>query len=70
MKVYGTTDGLFAERDGQLRRLAADVTWDLVLGHLNPHAYLDHEFRHGAPAASLPPVTAPITAPQKSGRPA
>jgi 2-dehydro-3-deoxy-D-arabinonate dehydratase len=65
MKVYGTTDGLLAERDGQLRRLAADVSWDLVLGHLNPHAYLDHEYRHGTPADSLSSATAPIAPPQE-----
>ena len=65
MKLYCTSDGLFAERDGELRGLAADVTWDLVLGHLNPHAWLEHEFRHAAPAGSLPPLTAPVTSPQE-----
>ncbi len=65
MKVYATTDGLFAEREGQLRRLAAELTWDQVLGHLNPHALLDHEFRHGASAGSLPPLVAPIASPQE-----
>jgi 2-dehydro-3-deoxy-D-arabinonate dehydratase len=65
MKLHSTTDGLLAERDGQLRRLA-DVTWDAVLRHDDPVAFLKE---HYAGAAShtgpLPPLVAPIVAGQE-----
>jgi 2-dehydro-3-deoxy-D-arabinonate dehydratase len=62
MKIYCTSEWLVAERDGQFRRLPA-LTWDLVLGHFDPHDWLNREFDRGTPhTGDVPPprLLAPV----------
>ena len=60
MKVYCTTQGLFAEQDRELRQLAG-VTWDAVLRHDDPAALLTQHFDRSSPhAGALPQIAETI----------
>jgi 2-dehydro-3-deoxy-D-arabinonate dehydratase len=61
MKLYVTGESIIAERDQQIRRLDRSVTWEQVLRHDEPLAWLAQEFERAAPQTTpLPSLIAPI----------
>jgi 2-dehydro-3-deoxy-D-arabinonate dehydratase len=66
MKVYCTSEGVFAQREGELRRLDARVAWEHVLRHDEPVSFLKQAFdRAAAHTGDMPPSRAPIAAGQE-----
>jgi 2-dehydro-3-deoxy-D-arabinonate dehydratase len=61
MKLYVTGESIIAERDQQIRWLGRSVTWEQVLRHDEPLAWLAQEFERAAPQTTpLPSLIAPI----------
>ena len=58
MKVYVTGDSIVAERDASFRRLDRGITWEQVLRHDEPLAWLTQEFERAAPQST--PARSPI----------
>jgi 2-dehydro-3-deoxy-D-arabinonate dehydratase len=66
MKLYVTGESIIAERDQQIRWLGRSVTWEQVLRHDEPLAWLAQEFERAAPQTTpLPSLIAPIAPSQE-----